>query len=168
MESLKTFVESVPDHRRTNKGNIRYKLKDVLILVITARLRRCITRCDIIKYGEHNLKKFQSEGLLLNGVPSEPTLCRMSKEIDSLEMANQLAAFITPFHKRAVGNEPDIICLDGKAMRGTEYENGRNPDIVSAYSCKTGLVLATEICKEKSNEITAVPKLISWTYTRPT
>ena len=39
-------------------------------------------------------------------------------------------------------------------------ENGRNPDIVSAYSYNTGITIATEACREKSNEIKAVPILI--------
>ena len=45
-------------------------------------------------------------------------------------------------------------------MRGTLYENGRNPDIVSAYSFRSGLTLATDVCKEKSNEIKSVPRLL--------
>ena len=49
--------------------------------------------------------------------------------------------------------------MDGKAERGTVQDNGRNPDIVSAYSYNTGITLATEACCEKSNEIKAVPRL---------
>ncbi len=47
--------------------------------------------------------------------------------------------------------------MDGKAERGTIQENGRNPDVVSAYSYDTGITLAAEACQEKSNEIKAVP-----------
>ena len=54
----------------------------------------------------------------------------------------------------------EIICIDGKAMRETVQENGRSPDIVSAYSPSTGIKLAIEVCKEKSNEIKVVPLLI--------
>ncbi|WP_289766771.1 ISAs1 family transposase, partial [Bacteroides acidifaciens] len=50
--------------------------------------------------------------------------------------------------------------MDGKAERGTVQENGRSPDIVSAYSFNTGITLATEACQEKSNEIKAVPILL--------
>ena len=59
-----------------------------------------------------------------------------------------------------VGCAGDILCIDGKAMRGTVLENGRNPDIVSAYSLEGGVTLATDMCEEKSNEITSVPKLL--------
>lgn len=45
-------------------------------------------------------------------------------------------------------------------MCGTILENGRNPDIVSAYSFNHGLTLDTEACGHKSNEIKAVPVLL--------
>lgn len=45
-------------------------------------------------------------------------------------------------------------------MRGTTQNDGRSPDIVSAYSSIAGITLATEACMEKSNEITAVPALL--------
>ncbi len=50
--------------------------------------------------------------------------------------------------------------MDARAERGTVQENGRSPDIVSAYSFNTGITIATEACKEKSNEIKAVPILL--------
>ena len=56
--------------------------------------------------------------------------------------------------------EREIICIDGKSERGAVMENGRNPDIVSAYSFPTGIILATEACQDKSNEIKAVPRLV--------
>ena len=54
--------------------------------------------------------------------------------------------------------EREIVCIDGKATRGTKYENDRNPDIVS---CHTGLTLATKLYEKKSNEIKSVPRF--WT-----
>jgi predicted transposase YbfD/YdcC len=77
-------------------------------------------------------------------------------------LAKQMAEFSKMFHDELAKTcvHPEIICIDGKAMCGTVHENGRNPDIVSAYSPSTGITLATEACKEKSNEIKAVPLLI--------
>ena len=54
----------------------------------------------------------------------------------------------------------EIICVDGKALRGTVLAGGSSPDIVSAYSPSTDITLATEACHEKSNEIKALPRLI--------
>ena len=160
MKHLKEFVKSVPDYRRTDKGNYKYRLEDILLLVILGRLGKCITRPDIIRFGERNLKRFRSLGILLNGVPSEPTLCRIFKHIDDEAMSERMSEFTSAFHDELVGLAGDIICIDGKAMRGTVLENGRNPDIVSAYSLKGGVTLATDMCEEKSNEITSVPRLL--------
>ena len=34
MKYLKEFVKSVPEYRRTSRGNYRHKLEDILLLVI--------------------------------------------------------------------------------------------------------------------------------------
>lgn len=43
---------------------------------------------------------------------------------------------------------------------GTVLENGNNPDIVSDYSIGGEAIIATDMCREKSNEITAVHRLL--------
>lgn len=162
MEKLLEFATSVPDFRRTGKGNIRHRLEDVLILIILARMSKCVGRADIIEFGRHNLTRFRSMGMLKNGVPSEPTMCRIENGIDDSSMADSMKAFMGQFQDELTQfmSEQEIICVDGKAMCGTLLDNGRNPDIVSAHSRDTGLTLATEACQEKSNEIKAVPLLL--------
>ena len=156
------FAFSIPNFRRTDKGNIRHKLGDIVMLTIFARMSRCVRCADIIEFGRHNLGKLQSLGLLNNGIPSEPTLCRVESGIDEPGFSGQMAVFCNTFHNEIVKacNSMEIICIDGKAMCGTVRDNGRNPDIVSAYTPSTAITLATEACKEKSNEIKAVPLLI--------
>jgi hypothetical protein len=162
MERLKDFTFSIPDFRRTGKGNHRHKLRDIIMLIILARMSKCISRADMIEFGNQNLRKFRSMNMLRNGVPSEPTLCRIENGIDSKELADRMAEFLKIFHDELADScgHPEIINIDGKAMCGTVQGNGRNPDIVSAYSPSTGITLATEVCKEKSNEIKAVPLLL--------
>lgn len=160
MKHLREFVSSVPEYRRTGKGNFKHKLEDILMLVILGRLSKCITRAEIIEFGERHLKRFQSMGMLLDGVPSEATLSRVFKSIDDEQMAARMSAFVDIFRKEIPSWNRDIISVDGKALRGTVYKNGRNPDIVSAYSFRSGLTLATDVCKEKSNEIKSVPRLL--------
>jgi len=101
-------------------------------------------------------------GMLKNGVPLEAILCRLEQGIDDLCLADRMMNFVDVFHKELFKPErgPEIICVDGKAMRGTVQKDGRNPDIVSAYLFNTGITLATEACPEKSNEIRAVPILL--------
>lgn len=162
LDGLMNFAFSIPDFRRTGRGNHRHVLGDIIILMIFARMSKCVGRADIIEYGKQNLRKLQSMGMLRNGVPSEPTLCRVENGIDSMELASKMAEFSKVHHEELVRacRDLEMICIDGKAMCGTVQQNGRNPDIVSAYSSSTGITLATEACQEKSNEIKAVPLLI--------
>ena len=159
---LKEFSSSIPDFRRSCKGNIRHRLDDIIMLMILARASKCVTRIEIIEFGRYNLNKFRKWGMLKNGVPSEATLCRAEQGIEELALADRMQEFAMSFHKRLyrADGDKEIICVDGKAERGTTQDNGRNPDIVSAYSYNTGITLATESCSEKSNEIKAVPLLI--------
>ena len=162
LDRLMDFAASVPDFRRTDKGNIRHRLEDIIVLMVFARASKCVGRAEIIEFGRHNLNKLRKIGILKNGVPSEATLCRVENGINDLEMADRMQEFAQKYHREILGESGirEIICIDGKSRRGTVQDNGRSPDIVSAYSFNTGIVLATEACREKSNEITAVPLLL--------
>ena len=162
LDRLMDFAASVPDFRRTDKGNIRHRLEDIIVLLVFARASKCVGRAEIIEFGKHNLNKLRKIGILKNGVPSEATLCRVENGINDLEMADRMQEFAQKYHREILGESGirEIICIDGKAQRGTVQDNGRSPDIVSAYSFNTGIVPATEACREKSNEITAVPLLL--------
>ena len=162
LDRLMDFAAAVPDFRRTDKGNIRHRLEDIIMLMILARASKYVGRAEIIEFGRHNLNRFRKIGMLRNGVPSEPTLCRIENGISDTDMADRMQEFAQKYHGELLKGLGigDIICIDGKAERGTVQENGRNPDIVSAYSFNTGITLATVACQEKSNEIKAVPQLI--------
>lgn len=162
LERLMNFAWSVPDFRRCDKGNIRHRLSDIIILMILGRTCGYVGRADIIAFGRHNLKKLRKMGLLKNGIPSEATLCRVENGVDDLSMADRMQAFAEGFRNELLKacRDREIVCVDGKAERGTVQENGRNPDIVSAYSFNAGITVVTEACQEKSNEIKAVPVLI--------
>lgn len=161
-DRLMDFAASVPDFRRTDKGNIRHRLEDIIMLMVFGCASGYVGRAEIIEFGKHNLNKLRKLGMMNNGVPSEPTLCRIEKGINDLDMADRMHEFAEKYHRELLdeGGIGEIICIDGKAQRGTVQDNGRSPDIVSAYSPATGIVLATEACQEKSNEITAVPLLL--------
>lgn len=57
----------------------------------------------------------------------------------------------------------EIISVDGKTARGSrDRKNSREPlHMVSAWVCSNRLVLGQEATAEKSNEITAIPKLLA-------
>lgn len=93
------FARSVPDFRRSDKGNIQHRLADIIILMILARECGCVGRADIIEFGRLHLNKFHRLGILRNGVPSESTLCRAENGINDHAMADRMQDFAGAFHK---------------------------------------------------------------------
>ena len=109
------FASAVPDFRRLSKGNIRHSLRDIIMLIILARASRCVGRADIIKFGRENLNKFQKMGMLCNGVPSEPTLCRVENGINDLDMAKRMQEFTEVLHRQLF--KIRIICAQALVNR---------------------------------------------------
>jgi hypothetical protein len=54
-----------------------------------------------------------------------------------------------------------LVNIDGKTIRGSHHQDQNSLHIVSAYSDANGLCLGQLPTEEKSNEITAIPKLIA-------
>ena len=161
LKALFSFAKSIPDYRRTDRGHVIYKLSDLVLLCIIARLAKSAnTRAEIIEFADHNLSAFNRLGLLRKRLPSEATLCRMEQNIDDNQLSYYASLFAEKFSIEQDDNKLKIIAIDGQFARGTTQANGRNPDIISAYSADQKMTLKTEVCDEKSNEITAAPKLL--------
>ena len=62
IEELRAFASSVPDFRRLDKGNIRHRLDDIIMLMILGRMSGCIGRAEILEFSRHNLNKLRKIG----------------------------------------------------------------------------------------------------------
>jgi len=63
------------------------------------------------------------------------------------------------FRERAEAGS--LINVDGKTDRGSAMDTEKGIHLVSAWANKLGLVLAQVKTQEKSNEITAIPQLLT-------
>ena len=159
LEAIIKFVTSVEEYRRTSKGNFRHPLPDLLLLAILCKLDGRTHYADYVSFGKKYQVRLQNLfGILSKGVPSISTFSRMFQGIEHEGMSDKLKEFADRFRRLLADNELKIISIDGKATRGTTNENGRNPDILSAFDVNTGITLATEMCEKKSNELKANQK----------
>ena len=96
---------------------------------------------------------------LANGVPSHDTFSRLFRQLDPMQFRTAFQRFMTRFSKGVEG----VIAIDGKVLRRSfDYASGKSPlHMVSAWGCEQRLVLAQVATDAKSNEITAVPKLLA-------
>ncbi|MGH7484235.1 MAG: ISAs1 family transposase, partial [bacterium] len=73
-----------------------------------------------------------------------------------------VACFVKWVEALQVSTDGQLVAIDGKTARATmERAKGKNPlHIVSAWASENHLFLGQEVVDEKSNEITAIPKLL--------
>jgi predicted transposase YbfD/YdcC len=95
---------------------------------------------------------------LENGVPSHDTFSRLFRMLDPEQFRAAFQRFMASFSEQCEG----VVAIDGKVLRRSfDHASGKSPlHMVSAWGCEQRLVLAQIATDAKSNEITAVPKLL--------
>jgi predicted transposase YbfD/YdcC len=92
------------------------------------------------------------------GIPSHDTFNRVFAALDPQAMEKGFVAWVSSIARLTAG---EVVAIDGKALCGSR-ETGKRTlvHMVSAWAEGNGLVLAQRKVDEKSNEITAIPKLL--------
>jgi predicted transposase YbfD/YdcC len=96
---------------------------------------------------------------LRNGIPSHDTFGRVFFLIEPEEFKQCFLSWIKEVSKITEG---EIVAIDGKTLRGS-YDKKSNKSaihMISAWADANSLVLGQIKVDDKSNEITAIPKLI--------
>jgi len=155
------FIEltsQLKDHRRTNKGNIRHSLQEILFLTLSAVVSGCNTWETIEEFGNLKINWFRKFFPYKDGIPSNDTLGRFFSAFDKRSFSN----FFIDFTKNLAQNDSRVIAIDGKTVRGVASQFGDSPlHIVSAFCKNNMLTLCQERVNDKSNEITAIPDLVN-------
>ena len=95
---------------------------------------------------------------LPNGIPSHDTFNRVFSNIDSDQFED---CFIQWVSVLAQLQPKEVIGIDGKTIRGAKANGKKSPvHMVSVWANDNNLVLGQVKVSEKSNEITAIPKLL--------
>jgi predicted transposase YbfD/YdcC len=96
---------------------------------------------------------------LAHGVPSHDTLNRVFQQIDYKEFSECFTAFTGSICRLL---DKEVIAIDGKCLRGTQDKGLGKTGLymVGAWASGNQLLLAQERVSDKSNEITAIPKLL--------
>lgn len=137
----------------------RHNLLDIVIIAISAVISAAETWEDIAEYGRTKHAWFKSFLNLPNGIPSHDTFARVFAALNPEEFKSCFIAWIQSLAKVTDG---DVIAIDGKTLRRSfDKASGKTAlHMVSAWSKENNLVLAQTAVDEKSNEITAIPKLL--------
>ena len=136
-----------------------YSLEAILVMSVCAALCDCDTWVDIADFCKDHQDWFAQFLDLPYGVPSHDTFGRVFALLNPIIFENTFAQWVKKTFKLQAG---EVIAIDGKTMRGTLRGGkiGTGIHMVSAWASQAGLVLGQIATEEKSNEITAIPKLL--------
>jgi predicted transposase YbfD/YdcC len=137
----------------------RHNLCDILFLAVCAMIAGANDFVAMQKFGRAKwdwLKKFLE---LPHGVPSHDTLGRVFSLLDGEQFIQCFLGWVQTIHQVTAG---EIIAVDGKTCRASlDRAKGQNPlHVVSAWASANRVVLGEVMVDDKSNEITAIPKLL--------
>ncbi len=148
---------NLTDPRRTNKGNFTYPLNEILFLTISAVVSGMKGWSDIELFGKSKLDWLQQYFPYQNGIPSHDVLNKVFSALNSEAFSHSFISWINSISDMTKG---EVVAIDGKTIRGSGSQGKSAIHIVSAYACENRLCLAQEATEEKSNEITAIPRLL--------
>jgi len=147
------------DPRRTNKGNHKYPLNEILLLVISAVISGANGWTSIELFGKAKLSWLRQFFPYKEGIPSDDVLGKLFARLKAKEFADCFTQWVNSI---AELNDSEVIPIDGKTIRNSNDDTSCKSAIhlVSAYASENRVCLGQESVNEKSNEITAIPKLL--------
>jgi predicted transposase YbfD/YdcC len=153
--SLIEHFKDLPDPRMDRTKD--HELIDVLTIAICTLLCAGESFNDMEDFGKAKEEWFRTFLNLKNGIPSHDTFNRVFAALCPVAFGACFMAW-TQSLRSAVAQE--IVALDGKALRRALDADQHSKVIVSAWAQSNRLVLGQLKVDAKSNEITALPKLL--------
>jgi predicted transposase YbfD/YdcC len=137
-----------------------YPLSEVLLLTICSVICGFETYEEIVDFGRGRIDFLRQYLPFNNGIPSKSTLARIFSLLEPESFKNCFVSWVNSFQKSL--EKEEVIAIDGKTLRRSFDLANDNKAIhmVSAFASKARLVLGQIKVDEKSNEITAIPKLL--------
>ena len=142
-----------------------HSLTDMLVITICAVLCGAEGWEDIVEFA-HAKEDWLRERLALeNGLPCADTSRRVFARLDPDAFGERFLRWAQAIQEQAKEEQAkdQIVAVDGKTLRRSfDAASGQQSiHMVSAWACSARLVLAQAKVDAKSNEITAVPALLS-------
>ena len=137
----------------------KHMLIDVVVIAVCATLCGGSSFEDFEDFGVEKIAWLKTFLDLPNGIPSHDTFNRIFARIKPQQFLECFIAWMADV-VQVCGDE--VIAIDGKALRRSfDKAKEKSPIyMVSAFAAANGVTLGQVKVDDKSNEITAVPKLL--------
>jgi predicted transposase YbfD/YdcC len=143
---------------RDERGK-EHLLLDIVAISICAVICGAESWVDIEEYGRAKVEWFATFLELPNGIPSHDTFARVFARVDPEQMQQCFVNWVNAMSHLSQG---EVVAIDGKTLRGSyDHVAGQGAiHMVSAWASVNRLVLGQRKVADKSNEITAIPRLL--------
>ncbi len=156
LAELLECLSVVADPRKPR--GVRYPLTEILFTAIIGSLCGCDDAEALEDWGNKEIYWLRTYLDFTRGTPKQDVYLRV---LGTLEPEQFQRAFLQwsrqLFSKLGI---PSQIAIDGQTHRGSRTRYKKPVHMVHALACDLGLVMAQEPTSEKSNEITAIPRLL--------
>ena len=153
------FIEFWEGLQAPRTGNAAlHDFHEILAIAMCAVLRGAQGSVDMGLFAKSKEPFLRGFLKLANSVPSHDTFSRLFRMLDPEGFRAAFQRFMAGFSEQCEG----VVAIDGKVLRRSfDSASDKSPlHMVSAWGCEQRLVLAQIATDAKSNEITAVPKLL--------
>jgi predicted transposase YbfD/YdcC len=143
-----------------DERNRKHPLINIIAIAILGVIGGADTWVDIERYGKSKREWLGTFLDLSNGIPSHDTIGRVFRWLDSATFEAQFVAWTEQICALGGG---EVVALDGKKLRRSQDGTHQRDGIwmVSAWASENRMVLGQRKVDDKSNEITAIPLLLS-------
>ena len=137
----------------------QHELVDIIVLCVCAVVGGAEGWEAIEEFGNAKLTWLRKYVPLANGIPAHDTIARVLSRVSSKGLQECFLNWVQSVTEMTDG---EIVAIDGKTLRHSYDRFSRKQAIhmVSAWASANGVVLGQVKTSEKSNEITAIPKLL--------
>ena len=155
--SLRECFAEVQDPRREH-GRL-HRLWDIIAITICAVISNADDWTDVEEYGLSKQPWLETFLELPNGIPSHDTFARVFSLLDPRAFQAGFAQWVQTLVELTAGR---LVAIDGKTLRHSfDKAKGKGAlHLVGAWAAENKLILGQQAVDCKSNEITAIPKLL--------
>jgi len=159
MERSNALVKQLANISDPRPGTPVYPLVNVLFMTICAVIAGADDYVAIARFAKSKKKWFSKFLDMSTGIPSHDRFNAILNAIKPEEFEPMLLAWLTELQEVTKGQ---VIAIDGKTLRRS-YDKATGKaaiHMVSAWATENHISLGQQVVDAKSNEITAIPKLL--------
>jgi predicted transposase YbfD/YdcC len=151
------YFKDIEDPR--SERNQLHSVSEIFLVTLCAVVCGAEGWQDVEDYGRLKLEFLRNYLPYKNGVPSDDTLRRFFRAIDPEGFKERFVLWVKDFQELPAES---IISIDGKTSRHSFDTDKAALHLMSAFASEARIVLGQEKVSDKSNEITAIPRLLEW------